>query len=71
MYGKPYFAHIDENGICSKPFLLPQKDADFYDLFLKSYNIPELAKGPVTFGAADIEHSFRELKAEAVKFVNK
>jgi hypothetical protein len=71
MYGKPYFAHIDENGICSKPFLLPQKDADFYDLFLKSYNIPELAKGPVTFSPADVAHSFRELKAEPVKFINK
>lgn len=71
MYGKPYFAHIDENGRCSKPFLLPQKDADFYDLFLKSYNIPELAKGPVLFSPVDIEHAFRKLKAEPVKFVDK
>ena len=71
MYGKPYFAHIDEKGICSKPFLLPQKDADFYELFLKSFNIPELAKGPVPFSPVDIEHAFRKLKAEPVKFVDK
>lgn len=71
MYGKPYFAHIDENGRCTKPFLLPQKDADFYDLFLKSYNIPELAKGPVGFSPADIGQAYRNLKAETMKYVNR
>jgi dipeptidyl aminopeptidase/acylaminoacyl peptidase len=70
MYGKPYFTHIDENGKCSKPFLLPQKNADFYDFFLKSYNIPELAKGPVPFDPFDIERSFEKLKAETAKFVS-
>ena len=71
MYGKPYFAHIDENGRCSKPFLLPQKDADFYDLFLKSYNIPELAKGPVGFSSADIGQAYRNIKAETMTYVNR
>ena len=70
MYGKPYFAHIDENGKCSKPFLMPQKNADFYDFFLKSYNIPELARGPVPFSPVDVERAFRKLKAEPVKYVN-
>ncbi len=69
MYGKPYFAHIDENGKCSKPFLLPQKNADFYDYFMKSYNIPELARGPVSYNPLDVEKAFRNLKAETVKFV--
>jgi hypothetical protein len=71
MYGKPYFAHIDEDGKCSKPFLLPQRDADFYDFFLKSYNIPELARGPVPFSPADVERAFRRLKAEPVICVSK
>lgn len=71
MYGKPYFAHIDENGRCTKPFLLPQKNADFYDLCLKSFNIPELATGPVQFSPADIEHATSRLIAEPVKFVNR
>jgi hypothetical protein len=68
MYGKPYFSHIDENGKCTKPFLLPQKNPAFYDYFLKSYNIPELSKGPVPFNAVDIEKAFKTLKAEPVKF---
>jgi hypothetical protein len=71
MYGKPYFAHIDENGKCSKPFLLPQKDAGFYDFSMKSYNIPELAKGPVQFTPSDIEKAFRRLTAEPVKYVSR
>jgi len=71
MYGKPYFAHIDESGKCSKPFLLPQKNPDFYDYFMKSYNIPELAKGPVPFNPLDVEKAFRSLKAEQVKYVTR
>ncbi|MCQ2066956.1 MAG: hypothetical protein MJY65_04825 [Bacteroidaceae bacterium] len=41
-YGKPYFCHIDETGSVSKPFVLPQKSAQFYGYNLKSFNIPDL-----------------------------
>ncbi len=41
-YGKPYFCHIDETGRVSKPFVLPQKSAQFYEYNLKSFNIPDL-----------------------------
>jgi hypothetical protein len=71
MYGKPYFSHVDKNGKAAKPFLLPQKDPDFYEYFLKSYNIPELSKGPAPFNAHDIEHAFRKLKAEKVSFASR
>jgi hypothetical protein len=27
--------------------LLPQKDPEFYDTFIKNYNLPEMIKGPV------------------------
>jgi len=43
---RPYFSYWDENGKSSKPFLLPQKDPSFYDTFFKTYNVPELFKGP-------------------------
>jgi hypothetical protein len=68
MYGKPYFSYIDKKGNAHKPFLLPQKDADFYDMFLKSFNIPELSKGPVPFDAFDVQSVFEKKTAEAVKF---
>jgi len=47
LYTRPFFAHIDENGTVSKPFLLPQKDVDFYHRFMKSYNVPEFITGKV------------------------
>src|SRR3990172_3486380 len=44
---RPYIAHIDEQGVVGKPFVVPQKDPAFYDTFLKTYNVPELITGPV------------------------
>ena len=48
LYTRPYFAYIDEEGNASKPFLLPQKDTDYYHRFMKSYNIPEFITGKVS-----------------------
>ncbi|MEG1499309.1 MAG: cytochrome C biosynthesis protein [Bacteroidales bacterium] len=47
MYARPYFTYIDKHGKSSKPFLLPEKDPNFYVLSLKSFNVPELVKGSV------------------------
>ena len=44
---RPYISFIDESGKASKPFVLPQKDPDFYGSFLKSFNIPEFANNRV------------------------
>lgn len=71
LYGRPYLAYIGSDGKASKAFVLPQKDPEFYDFFLKSYNIPELSKGPVPFNARDVERAFRRLEAEKVSFVRK
>jgi len=68
MYGKPYFAHIDENGRSTKAFLLPQRDPDFYDYFLKSFNIPELSKGPAPFNSVKSGKMYRKLTAEPVHY---
>lgn len=39
--------HFDPNGTADKPFILPQKDPDFYKTFLRSYNIPELVTSDI------------------------
>ena len=49
LYSRLFIAHIDADGNASKPFLLPQKDSHHDALLLKSYNVPELITGPVTF----------------------
>jgi hypothetical protein len=69
MYGKPYFAYIDENGKTYKPFVLPQEDPEFYDYCLVSFNIPELSKGPVPFDSYDVGQIYNKGHAEKVRFV--
>ena len=48
LYGKPYFAHVSEDGSVSKPFVLPQESPAFYDHNLKSFNVPDLGEVPVS-----------------------
>ncbi|MCX6235989.1 MAG: hypothetical protein NTY07_00295 [Bacteroidia bacterium] len=40
---RPYIAYIEGNGVSNKPFILPQEDPEFYQQFLKSFNIPEFS----------------------------
>lgn len=47
LYSRPFIAHIDAEGKPGKAFLLPQKKADYYSWFMKSYNVPEFVKGKV------------------------
>lgn len=46
LYARPYFTYVDSTGNSAKPFLLPQRDPVFYLTFLRSYNVPELARTP-------------------------
>ncbi|MGL5563890.1 MAG: TolB family protein, partial [Tannerellaceae bacterium] len=57
LYTRPYLAHIDSNGIASKPFILPQEKGQFYDIFNKSYNIPEFITGKIN----KIDHKIRQI----------
>jgi hypothetical protein len=53
VFAKPYFSYFDASGKAHKPFVLPQRDGDFYESFLKTYNVPELVTGPVAPGPGD------------------
>lgn len=66
LYGKPYFSYVDAEGKAHKPFVLPQIDPSMYDYVLKSFNIPELSRGKVPFGAIDIERLYNDTEAETV-----
>ncbi|MCY1722936.1 hypothetical protein OU798_21495 [Prolixibacteraceae bacterium Z1-6] len=55
LFMNAYIAYVDENGVPQKPFLLPQKDADFHKSFLFSFNIPEFAIKPVAVSPYLIE----------------
>ena len=47
-FTRPFIAHIDADGRGSKAFELPQKDPGYHRELMKSYNIPEFMRGPVT-----------------------
>jgi dipeptidyl aminopeptidase/acylaminoacyl peptidase len=67
-YTRPFFAHIDKDGKCSKPFELPCADPDYHRQFLRSYNIPEFMRGPVTITPQDFADVLKR-EGEPVKYV--
>ncbi len=40
---RPYIAYIRKDGTSSKPFILPQRDPDFYNNYPKTFNVPEFS----------------------------
>jgi hypothetical protein len=63
-YTRPYIAYFDKQGQAGKPFILPQKDPDFHQGFMKSYNIPEFMKEPVSISPRKFA---RSLKGDAIQ----
>ena len=68
LYGKPYFAHVGEDGTVSKPFVLPQRDPGRYQVTLKSYNIPELYRFPESYDAAYVSRFYSDMEAERMTY---
>ena len=68
VYTRPFIAHMDKDGHGTKPFELPCANPDFHRQFMKSYNIPEFMRGPVTLRPQQIA---KVLKGEVppVKYV--
>lgn len=55
MDGLSAFPHISffdsKTGKAAKPFMLPQENPSFYQLYMKTFNLPEFIKSPVTIGS--------------------
>lgn len=48
LFTRLYITHVDKDGKASKPFLLPQKDANDNKLLMQSYNVPELVDDEIS-----------------------
>ncbi len=70
-FTRPFFAHVDEQGRASKPFVLPQADPDYHRQFMKSYNIPEFVSGPVEITPQKFADVLKKEEGEPVKYVQK
>jgi Tol biopolymer transport system component len=67
LFSNLYIAYIDERGIAGKPFLLPQKNPDFYSRFLLSFNVPEFAIKPIAIGPYKIEKAVKSFPSFQVQ----
>jgi len=67
LYTRPFIASIDENGKVGKPFLLPQKEPDYYEQLLFSFNIPEFVNEKVEVNIPELENLL-EAPAQKVTF---
>ena len=59
LFAKPYFCHLDADGNPSKPFVLPQKSSRFYELNLKSFNVPDLGSASIGISLSDSRRMFK------------
>jgi hypothetical protein len=46
-FALPYIAYFDRDGKDYKPFILPQKDPEFYKTFIECFNLPEFATSKI------------------------
>ncbi len=60
LFMNAYFAHIDANGKADRPFLLPQKDPDFQESFLFSFNLPEFSIAKIPVSPNEIERAAKK-----------
>jgi hypothetical protein len=68
VFSRPWFCHIDADGREAKPFVLPQKNPDFYNQWLLNYNRPEFISGKVEVTPGKIKQFITNHKAAAVRF---
>ena len=59
LYTNVYFVYFDRDGKAHKPFILPQKDPEYYTYFLKSYNIPEFITGRIEVSPHQLEQAMK------------
>ncbi len=60
VFTRPFFVHVDSNGRASKPFELPAADPDYHRQLMKSYNVPELTKGPVDMTPQEVADQLKQ-----------
>ena len=69
-FTRPFFAHVDKDGHATKPFELPTDDPNYHREFMKSYNVPEFMRGPVTLKPQEFADALKKPAVEA-KYVGR
>ncbi len=59
LFTRTYISYVDKSGKACKPFIMPQKDPDFYDSFVKTYSVPEFITGPIDASEREFARAVR------------
>jgi hypothetical protein len=54
LYTRPYFSYLDSTGKMHKPFILPQRNPEFYFNSMSSFNLPELTTNKTELSISDL-----------------
>jgi hypothetical protein len=68
LYTRPFIAYINDGGEAEKAFVVPQKEVDFYDRLMKSYNVPEFVTGKVNVSGYQIARAAKKSPGIDVTF---
>jgi Tol biopolymer transport system component len=66
MFARLYIAHLEAGGRFGKPFVMPQKDPDYYSRCLMTYNRPELVLEPVVVPAPEFVRAMNAIARRPV-----
>lgn len=69
-FSRLYMAYFDRQGRAHKAFELPQRDPSFYDFYLRSYNVPEFMREPVSVTPQEFASVAKKAPKKA-KFVSR
>lgn len=64
-FTRPFFAYVDKEGRCTKPFELPSRQPEYHRQLLRSYNVPEFMHGPVTYRPQRLARIIRQPALQA------
>jgi hypothetical protein len=67
IYTRPFFAYFDDKENFHKPFVLPQKDPDYYEILLANYNRPDFITGKIKLNDVEVR-DFIYSESQNVKF---
>ena len=67
-FTRPYIAYFDRQGQARRPFLLPQRDPEYNQLLLKSFNVPELTRSAVRVTIEELNHVVRHTEAQVAAY---
>ena len=59
LFTRTYLSYVDVDGKCHKPFVLPQRDPEYYDSMLETYSVPELITGRIKMGKSHLGRAAR------------